>query len=60
MTHTISEETVLRAPASVTEAASGVAVVIDPATPNWIMTDERGARILRYLDGRTPCVFRPS
>jgi 7,8-dihydro-6-hydroxymethylpterin dimethyltransferase len=54
MTHTISEETVLRAPASVTEAASGVAVVIDPATPNWIMTDERGARILRYLDGRTP------
>jgi hypothetical protein len=54
MTHTINEETVLRAPASVTEAASGVAVVIDPATPNWIMTDERGARILRYLDGRTP------
>jgi len=54
MKHTISEETVLRAPASVTEAASGVTVVIDPAAPNWIMTDERGARILRYLDGRTP------
>jgi radical SAM protein with 4Fe4S-binding SPASM domain len=45
---------VLRAPAIVLERAGGAAVAIDPAAPNWIATDERGLRILRYLDGRTP------
>ena len=50
----VDEETVLRAPATVLERAGGAAVAIDPAAPNWIATDERGLRILRYLDGRTP------
>jgi len=50
----IDDQTVLRAPATVVERAAGGAVVMDPAAPNWIATDERGLRILRYLDGRTP------
>ena len=50
----IDESTVLRAPAVVVERTAGAWVAIDPAGPNWIATDERGIRILRYLDGRTP------
>jgi radical SAM protein with 4Fe4S-binding SPASM domain len=50
----IDESTVLRAPATVIEHAAGAAIAIDPASPNWIVTDERGLRILRHLDGRTP------
>jgi 7,8-dihydro-6-hydroxymethylpterin dimethyltransferase len=50
----LAHETVLRAPNTVVERAGGAAVVIDPAAPNWIATDERGLRILRHLDGRTP------
>jgi radical SAM protein with 4Fe4S-binding SPASM domain len=51
---TIDESTILRAPASVVERTSGAALVVDPASPNWIATDERGVRILRRFDGRTP------
>lgn len=50
----IDDQTVLRAPATVVERAAGAAIAIDPASPNWIATDDRGLRILRYLDGRTP------
>jgi MoaA/NifB/PqqE/SkfB family radical SAM enzyme len=50
----IDDQTVLRAPATVVEHAAGAAIAIDPASPNWIVTDERGLRILRHLDGRTP------
>jgi radical SAM protein with 4Fe4S-binding SPASM domain len=50
----IDDQTVLRAPATVIERAEGAAIAIDPAAPNWIATDERGLRLLRYLDGRTP------
>lgn len=50
----IDDQTVLRAPATVVEHAAGGAIAIDPASPNWIVTDERGLRILRHLDGRTP------
>lgn len=50
----IDDQTVLRAPATVVERAAGAIIAIDPAAPNWIVTDERGLRILRYLDGRTP------
>jgi radical SAM protein with 4Fe4S-binding SPASM domain len=38
----------------VIERAGEAYVAIDPASPNWITTDERGLRILRQLDGRTP------
>src|SRR5918994_1898468 len=50
----IDDQTVLRAPATVVERAAGAAIAIDPAAPNWVATDDRGLRILRYLDGRTP------
>ena len=50
----IDDQTVLRAPATVVERAAGAAIAVDPAAPNWIATDDRGLRILRYLDGRTP------
>lgn len=50
----IDDQTVLRAPATVVERTAGAAIAVDPAAPNWIATDDRGLRILRYLDGRTP------
>lgn len=50
----LHDSAVLRAPATVIEHAASAFVAIDPAAPNWIATDERGVRILRYLDGRTP------
>jgi hypothetical protein len=50
----IDDNTILRAPAAVIERTRMAPVVIDPAAPNWVATDERGLRILRYLDGRTP------
>ena len=50
----IDDQTVLRAPAAVIEHTTGAAIAIDPASPNWIATDDRGLRILRHLDGRTP------
>ena len=50
----INDQTVLRAPATVVERAGGAAIAIDPASPNWMVTDERGLRILRLFDGRTP------
>lgn len=50
----IDDSTVLRAPAVVIEETATASVAIDPAAPNWVATDARGMRILRYLDGRTP------
>jgi radical SAM protein with 4Fe4S-binding SPASM domain len=49
----VDEKTILRAPATVTERTRGAVVAIDPASPHWIATDERGMSILRRLDGRT-------
>ncbi len=49
----IDEKTILRAPATVVERTRGAVVAIDPASPHWIATDERGMSILRRLDGRT-------
>jgi len=54
MQHEITEKTILRAPATVVERAGPALVAIDPASPNWITTDERGISILRRFDGRTP------
>src|SRR5918994_1576632 len=50
----IDDSAVLRAPAVVIEPTTGAFIAIVPAAPNWIATDERGVRILRHLDGRTP------
>jgi len=51
---TLDDRTLLRAPAYATERLPGAILALDPGKPNWIITDERGARILARLDGRTP------
>ena len=50
----VDDRTILKAPAMVVEGARGALMAIDPASPHWIATDERGIAILRRLDGRTP------
>jgi hypothetical protein len=50
----LDDTMVLRAPAYVTTRASGAVLALDPAAPNWIATDDRGARLLILFDGKTP------
>ncbi|MEW6684445.1 MAG: methyltransferase domain-containing protein [Nitrospirota bacterium] len=47
----LTHETVLHAPSHETLSANGVHVLLDPARPNWIGTDDRGQRILELFDG---------
>ncbi len=47
----LTHETVLHAPIRETLTLDGVTVLLDPAGPNWIGTDERGRRILDLFDG---------
>lgn len=47
----LTQETVLHAPACEALPSNGVRVLLDPAGPNWIGTDERGQRILDLFDG---------
>ena len=50
----LDDRTLLRAPScSVTQVPGGI-VALDPQTPNWIATDERGLRVLASFDGLTP------
>ena len=49
----IEDDTLLRAPAfSVVKVSEGT-VAVDPAFPNWIVTDDRGTLLLEQFDGRT-------
>lgn len=50
----LDDTTTLRAPGYVTTKVAGAALALDPAAPNWIAIDERGARLLALFDGRTP------
>jgi radical SAM protein with 4Fe4S-binding SPASM domain len=43
---------VLHAPACETLRQDGLRVLIDPATPNWVATDEAGAQILSLFNGQ--------
>ena len=50
----LDDRTLLHAPScSVTQVPGGI-VVLDPQTPNWIATDERGLQVLARFDGLTP------
>ena len=50
----IEDTTILRAPAfSVLRSAAGP-IALDPASPNWVASDDRGMRLLGQFDGRTP------
>jgi len=44
--------TVLYAPAHEVFREAGRVVLVDPARPNWVATDEVGARILALFDGK--------
>ena len=50
----LDDATVLRAPAYGTTRIAGAVLALDPAAPNWIATDDRGARLLALFDGKTP------
>src|SRR3989338_1773763 len=47
----LTHDTVLHAPPREPLALDGVTVLVDPAGPNWVGTDERGRRILELFDG---------
>ncbi len=44
----------LRAPAYATTTLPAGVLALDPAQPNWIVTDNRGMRLLALFDGKTP------
>jgi radical SAM protein with 4Fe4S-binding SPASM domain len=50
----LDDSCVLRAPAYTTTELCGAVLALDPASPNWITTDARGARLLALFDGKTP------
>jgi radical SAM protein with 4Fe4S-binding SPASM domain len=49
---TLTDTTVLHKPALESTRLDGLAILLDPAGPNWGGTDERGKRILELFDGR--------
>jgi radical SAM protein with 4Fe4S-binding SPASM domain len=51
---TLTDRTSWHAVPHVTLERNGLVVLLDPEAPNWIATDQRGARILSWLDGRSP------
>ena len=50
----IDDSTLLRAPAFSVMNLRGGRVAVDPSSPNWIASDDRGIRLLGQFDGRTP------
>ena len=50
----IDDRTLLRAPSFSVMRAPGGSVAIDPASPNWMTSDDRGIQLLGRFDGRTP------
>ena len=50
----LDDGTTLRAPAYATTTLSAAKLALDPAQPNWIVTDDRGMRLLRLFNGTTP------
>jgi len=50
----INDSTLLRAPVFSVMNVRGGRVALDPSAPNWIVSDDRGIRLLGQFDGRTP------
>ncbi len=50
----LNEKTILSTPNLSLYEKEGFFFAVDPEAPNWIVTDSKGAKILRYLDGHTP------
>ena len=53
-TLTLDDTTMLRAPAHATTSFPAGVLALDPVQPNWIVTDDRGVRLLALFDGKTP------
>jgi radical SAM protein with 4Fe4S-binding SPASM domain len=51
---TLDDALILRAPSYATTKLPAAVLALDPAAPNWITTDDRGARLLALFDGKTP------
>ncbi len=51
-TGVLQEDTRLFAPVYQEISRNGVTLLIDPESPHWITTDDRGAALMRSLDGR--------
>ena len=49
----IDDSTLLRAPEFSVMNVRGGQVAVDPSSPNWIASDDRGIRLLGQFDGRT-------
>jgi radical SAM protein with 4Fe4S-binding SPASM domain len=50
----IDDQTLLHAPSFSVTRVPGAIVAIDPTAPNWVLSDDRGGRLLGQFDGRTP------
>ena len=50
----IEDTTILRAPAFTVRRSAAGPIALDPASPNWVASDDRGMRLLGQFDGRTP------
>lgn len=48
----MNSEKILFAPSYVRKVMNGMHLLIDTELPNWIATDERGTRILGYVNGK--------
>lgn len=53
-TPSLDDRTVLRAPDFAQTRTGNAVLALDPRSPNWILTDDRGVRLLAMFDGRTP------
>ncbi len=50
----LTEKTIVHAPPLHAYVEAGMSFFLDEEAPHWVAVDERGAGILRRLDGRTP------
>ena len=50
----LDDDATFRAPVYATTALSSGVLALDPERPNWVVTDDRGVRLLALFDGDTP------
>src|SRR5437879_4305496 len=48
----LNDQTILHTPPVSSFERAGIAFFVDPEAPHWMATDERGAFLVRQLDGR--------
>ncbi len=50
----LDNDVIVRVPGYVSTKTANTVIALDPAAPNWIAIDDRGARLLALFDGKTP------